>query len=470
MRWSAFAEIAGRAVQPLAFVLLARFLTPEDFGVVAAAAAVIGFAQVLCDAGLSKALVQRRTDIREAADVAFWLMLAAGTAVSGALFMFSDRLALAFFADPRVGRAIDLLSVQLAFASAAAVPAALMEREMKFRQLSGARAAAGVVPLLVALPLAAAGDGYWALVAGTLAGFFCQAALIWRLSEWRPRRAFDPRVALGLLSFGRWITFSGILGWFYVWVDLLVIGAALGTDDMGLYRTATLIVMSVFGLIFGPFMPVLYSYFSLHQADAEQIRVLVSRIMRLFGIVSIPVAFLIYALAEPAANLLFEQRWHRIGPVIGALAVVHGFAWIVAVNGEAYRAIGRPHLETWIMFGTLPAYLITYILVAPHGLAPFLAARVALMAGSLAAYLWIARRVLHVALGELVGHLFKLLALSAPLLLFGEVARQTMPSAALQFVSTAIAGLLWIGAMVWLADGPWLTREIKPLLRPERAP
>lgn len=97
LKWSFLGELASKAIQPLVFIVLARLLTPEDFGVMTAALMVIGFSQIFWEAGMGKALIQRQTNIEEAANAAFWINVILGVVISNALYFSANFVAQTFF-------------------------------------------------------------------------------------------------------------------------------------------------------------------------------------------------------------------------------------------------------------------------------------------------------------------------------------------------------------------------------------
>ena len=99
LKWSVAAEFASKAVQPLVFVILARLLNPEDYGVAAGAIMVISFTQIFWEAGMSKAIIQKKTDIDNAATVAFWINVTIAVIISIIIFLFSEIIADVIFHD-----------------------------------------------------------------------------------------------------------------------------------------------------------------------------------------------------------------------------------------------------------------------------------------------------------------------------------------------------------------------------------
>lgn len=102
LKWSFLSELASKAIQPVVFIVLARLLTPEDFGVMTAAMMVIAFSQIFWDAGMGKALIQRQTDIEEAANAAFWVNISLSLVICSPLLLTVNPIADHLFKYARV--------------------------------------------------------------------------------------------------------------------------------------------------------------------------------------------------------------------------------------------------------------------------------------------------------------------------------------------------------------------------------
>lgn len=404
-KWSILGEAATKIIGPLSFLILARLLVPEDFGVVAAATVVISFSQVFSDAGLAKALIQRRDRTEESANVVFWLNLLIGAFLTILLIIFAPYIGI-FFKDPRISPVVRVLSLQIIFVAFSSVQTALLQKDFKFKRLFWIRAATTFVPAFLAIPLALSGMGYWALVASSLIGQVLLSAILWLQSSWRPQFRFDRQLTKQLLTFGKWAMFSGVLGWFYGWMDAIVVGHYLGAHDMGLYRTGNIFVTTMLGLLFAPLLPVLYSLFSAQQ-DVNKVAGTLLIVVRSITLISIPVAALMVVFHQEIETLLFSQQWEGIGIAIALLAATHGIAWVVGANGEAYRAIGKPHLETLAMALSLLVYLCGYLISVEYGLFVFLLTRLALVFAGLLVQIIIAKQELGIPLMSWIENCYK---------------------------------------------------------------
>lgn len=398
LKWSALGEAASRLLGPLVFLVLARILVPGDFGVLAAATMVTTFSQVFTDAGLGKALVQRQTQVAESANAAFWINVALGLVMMLALIATAPIIA-SFFHDPRIAAVVRVLSLQILMTSASATHLSLLQRDLQFQRLFHVRLLSTALPALASIPLALAGAGYWALVAGSLSGQAIQAMLLWRESEWRPTVAFELSVAKELVAFGKWAMLSGVFAWFYAWMDSAIVGHFMGPHEMGLYRSASVLVGMLFGLLFAPVLPVVYSLFSRIQGDTTLLNSTLIRVAHAISIASLPMGAFLLLFANDLAALLFGVQWRGIGQALGILGLTHAITWIVGANGEAYRGSGRPEVETWISIVLAPVYLAGYLVGVRYGLDTFLGIRLALGMLGVLAHVCVAKAVLGLPLG-----------------------------------------------------------------------
>ena len=375
LKWSFYSELASKLVQPVVFIVLARMLTPEDFGVMSAALMVIAFSQIFWEAGMGKALIQRHTDINDAANVAFWVNLGLAAIIAGLIYIAASPIALILFQDPRVISVIHVMTAQVFLGALGSVQTALLQKEMGFRKLFWVRFASVSLPGIASIPLAWLGLGYWSLVAGTLVGQVLQVVMLWRLSLWRPHWGFRVPVAKEMGRFGAWVGLSGLMAWIYAWMDALIVGMYLGNHDLGLYRTGNQLSIMIFALIFGPVTPVFYSQLSKMATNCNSLPAAAYLVMRLISLISFPVAFLMLSLSKFIEQIVLGEEWIGVGHVVGVMALTHGISYITSMNGEVYRAAGRPNIETIVMAIPIPIYAAVYVGLAPLGLDLFLLGR-----------------------------------------------------------------------------------------------
>jgi len=462
-KWSALGEIASRAIGPLVFLVLARLLVPEDFGVVAAATVVISFSQVFSDAGLAKALIQRHDRVEESANVVFWLNLVIGLVIVTFLF-FGAHFIADFFHDERIALVVQVLSLQILLAAFSSVHTALLQKDLNFKPLFWVRLVTTTAPGLASIPLAINGMGYWALVFGTLLGQMAQSAALWMFSPWRPHGRLDRNLATELVAFGKWAMLSGLIGWFYGWMDAIVVGHYLGPHDMGIYRTGNTFVTMIFGLIFSPLLPVLYSAFSRVRHDLSKVAESLLLVVKGIAMVAFPISAGLIALRAPIEQFVFRDEWGGIGMVIAILALVQGFSWLVGSNGEAYRGVGKPHIETWAMALSLTAYFIGYVFSVHYGLLVFLLSRLAMVFIGLLGQFVVSKFVFHLRMKDFVlaGH--KSIIISFLMLSSIHVFASPSGDNAFNLICAVVVGLFFYAGLIGLVERDYIAR-LKTILR-----
>ena len=413
LKWSFLSELAAKAIQPVVFIILARLLTPEDFGVISAALMVIGFSQIFWEAGMGKALIQRQTDIEDAANAAFWINICLGFVIAAVVYLIAGPVARTFFHDERVTAVLQVMTLQIVLGAVSSVHTALLQKDMGFKKLFWVRFTTIGLPGLASIPLAWNGMGYWALVTGTLVGQAAQVAMLWQLSHWRPKWTFQFVVAKEMGHFGAWVGASGLLGWFYTWADSLIVGMYLGSHELGLYRTGNQFASLIFAMLFGPIIPVLYSHLSRTAKEKKRITEAAETIIKAVTLIAIPIGIIVYTLARPISELLFGEKWLGIQLVIGVMSLSNGLAWTVGMNGEFYRATNKPKFETIVMAIAIFAYIPIYFLCVQQGLATFVWGRLAATALGVIVQLYILFRLIDISLNSVLGFLLKITAVMA---------------------------------------------------------
>lgn len=466
IKWSVFSELASKAIAPVTFVILARLLTPEDFGVMTSALMVIGFSQIFWDAGMSKALIQRQMDVKEAANVAFWINIALGIVIALALYTTAESVADYIFHDERVTAVLQVMTLQVLLGAVASVHTALLQKEMEFKRLFWVRFATVSLPGLASIPLAWYGMGYWALVAGTLVGQMAQAIILWRISHWRPVWSFHRRVAKELGRFGAWVGASGLLAWFYIWADSFIVGIYLGSHELGLYRTGNQFAQMGFSLLFGPIIPVLYSHLSRMNQDKDRIRIAAEKVIKVLILIAVPVGMLVFAYSPQIETVIFGEKWQGLGLVIGVMALSNGYAWIVGMNGEIYRSMGKPSYETMILAMPLVFYLIAYIVAIQAGFETFIWTRLCLTITALLLHLFVLKKAVDMSAMKIMDYFLRVNLICGFLIFFGHAFIDTKLLSELEelLLGGLLSSLMVAGAL-YLFERNGVVREIMFLAR-----
>lgn len=408
LKWSTFGELVSKALPPFFYLITARLLTPEDFGIVATAAMVVAFTSIFWEAGFSKALIQNQEfDIQKMSNIVFYTNIVLSLITYCIVFLLSDSIAF-FFHDARIADVLKVAGLSLLFGSLISVQTAILQKKFEFKKLFYSRFVGTIVPGVVAVVIAFMGYGYWALVWGTIASLLLQVPILWYLSPWRPTKEYDFSMAIRIFHFSKWVLLSALLSWFFIWGDIFVLGFFFTPHELGLYRTGNYFVGAVIGLVTIPAVPVMYSYFSTIQNDKEKVKEVLLFSSKVVSFFALPMGVAIYIVQDSLSDFLFGEKWIGIAPVIGYLALTHGLAWIVGLNTEVYKAIGKPKIE-FIMQGiTVPFYLITFFLASQISFIFFLQARFFLVVFGIGMQCYFLNKELNIKFFEFSVNLFGL--------------------------------------------------------------
>jgi PST family polysaccharide transporter len=395
-KWSVLLELVSSTAAPIVLVILARILTPEIFGVVAVASIAISFSQMFWDAGLSKALIQTETDQDDAANVVFWTNVFLGILIYLCLFFFAPIIA-AFLNSPTSGPVLRVLGLQVVVGSLSSVQQALFVRGLSFHRLFWIKLLTSFIPGVFSIPMALYGYGVWALVAGSLAGQILNLFLLWFFSPWRPRLQYDLFLAGNILRFGFWVLAESFADWLLVWGDGMIISRYLGVHDLGVYKIGVTIILTIFGLTVNPFLPILFPSFSRLQHDLPALTRSFHKVVGFVMALALPMGIGLLLLGEDMAAVLFGNKWGELGFVLSILGMMKGLFGAVMINGDTFRAIGRPEISTKITFVQVLYFLPAYFIAAQSGLTVFVYVRLALVLTSIPIQIFLCKRILGVS-------------------------------------------------------------------------
>jgi PST family polysaccharide transporter len=317
LKWSYVATFGQRGIVLLLTFVLAAILGPQDFGTVAMAIAYIIFIEMFVAQGMGAAIIQRKDLSREHLDSVFWLIVAVSIVLSGVSVLLSPWWA-AVNNLPELATVITFLSLSVPIKGLSVVQEALLRRKMDFRNLALLRGAALVIGGAVGVTMALLGFGVWALVGQQLVGSALATAVMWKVSDWRPRLFFSWRRARELFGFSGGMLASQLGVYTAGQSDAILMGIFFGPVAVGLYRLADRLMEAVLEIGTRSIQVVALPHFCSLQDDAPGLRAAVLSCIRLSATITIP-AMTLLALASDELMLLLGEKW---APAAGVLKIV----------------------------------------------------------------------------------------------------------------------------------------------------
>jgi O-antigen/teichoic acid export membrane protein len=323
----------------LIFIVLARLLSPAEFGIVAFAAIFIDLSRVLVVAGIPDVLIQREDWDDKLASTAFWANLMLGVVIS--LILNLIVLVAVGGADGETLRwVVAALSLTLVIDGTIAVHTAKLRREFGYRAIAMRNAVAQVASGVVGIALAVLGFGVWALVISRLVGVLLSSTILWSAARWHPQATFSLRSLRqlrGSLSF----LFSSLSAQANQHVAAFVVGAWLGPAALGQFRIGSRVLTMLINTFIVPLQTTAMSAFSRLDRGGNAVGSAYLRVTRLCSIIVCPVFLGLAAIAPDFVPLVFGEKWRGAGYVMSAMALVAGPAVLMYFAQPALAAAGK---------------------------------------------------------------------------------------------------------------------------------
>jgi len=365
--WSGIQRTGGQAIGLAAFIVLSRLLPPSTFGLLALANVYLLVALLFVEQGVSQAIIQRREVSPEHLDAAFSLSLALAALLTLLTVALAGPLA-QVFNEPTLEPVLRWLSVTLLLSGLRATQAAVLQRQLRFRELAVRTTVAESIGGTVGIAMAVAGMGVWSLVGQAVARSLAGVVVLWRVSDWRPHLKFGLRPVRDITRFG-----LPVLGDRLVWLvqgkaDDLVIGLVLGATALGYYsvgyRMLTYVTMLLAGTIQAVALPVL----SLLQQDLGRFRHTFLTMLHYLALGAFPVFVGIAVVSPDIVPVLFGPQWAPSVPVMQVLALAGAAKILPLATGTALVARGHPGLQLRLNLVTTLLAVLGYVAVVGRGI------------------------------------------------------------------------------------------------------
>jgi O-antigen/teichoic acid export membrane protein len=357
--WKATTRGVGIATQTATVVVLARLLTPADYGVAGMAIVTASFATMFTDPALGAALVQRPTIDEHDRSTIFWLAAAIGGILT-VLGVAMAPLVADFYGEPQVQVLFAATSLCFVVIALSVAHRALLTRRLAYRSLEIREMLSLVTGATLAIIVAFAGFGPWAIVANYVAYCIVSTALVWLMLDWRPRFTFSAASARNLGGFSLKIFSATLLSWGNSNLDKVLIGRALGAPPLGSYSLAYNASQVPMTLFSETLLKALSPAYSRIQRDKDRLERAWLRNKRMSVALVAPTLMTLIVVAPDFVHVLFGDKWDdAITPLrllcLATIAQSLGtLNWsVLQARGEAgtlVRVILLTSCVTWVAF------------------------------------------------------------------------------------------------------------------------
>jgi O-antigen/teichoic acid export membrane protein len=429
--WSFLSQGGKQASQFVITAILARLVSPADFGLLGMATVFTGFALIFGELGIGGAIVQKQDLRDEHYSSAFWLNILVGSCLTG-LFVLLAPLIASFFGTPELRLIVVVLSLNFFLSSFTVVQQAILTKAMHFRTLMVRDLGAVILSGVVGIVCAMRGLGVWSLVAQTLTYTIVNNFLLWMLSSWRPQFAFS-RAAIGdIFHFSANMTGFQIVNYLARNVDHLIIGKFLGAQALGYYTLAYKLMMLPLQNSTWVINKVMFPAFSRIQDQLEKVQENYLKLLKAVALLVFPGMALFHVLAPDLVSLVYGHRWQPAVALIEILCFCGMAQSISSLGGIIYLSQGKADVQ--LKMSLVSASLLSVILlsVVTRGLGVVSLAYTLFYVAWMNVSLYVVARMIRLRVMEVYRKLLPPLLLSGAMLLV-----------------TGHASPLLSGSMVW---------------------
>jgi O-antigen/teichoic acid export membrane protein len=311
----------GKIVSLGTTLIMARLLSPADYGLMAIAMVVIGFVGFFNEVGIGSAIVQKPKLSTTEVNGCFAIALMASATLSLLTFLLSGVMA-RFFGNPRLEPMIAVLSVAFILGAFGTVPLAFLRKELHFKAIAGITILAIIIQSVVCLILAWRGFGVWSLVWGFVVSSAVQSFGAFWLSPWRPGGQYGIREAAGLVMYGLKVTSSRVFWYLYTNADKVIIGKVLGERALGIYDMAFSLATLPSSQITTLATNVASPLFSKLQNDLPKLNSFILHFTRGIAYVTYPALIGMLVCSPELVAVMLGDKWSDLLIPFGALCLM----------------------------------------------------------------------------------------------------------------------------------------------------
>lgn len=457
--WSLVASLSIRVSSLVTFIILARLLSPEDFGAIALASTLVLVLSFLADFGFSAYLIQADKPDQRMMSTAFWFSSVTGLGLAVGLAVAAWPLSVSLKA-PEAAPVMAAVSLSVVVDSLRGVPAALLKRRFQFKGLAMQMLAATASGQVVAIVMAVAGAGVWALVGQVWVSSIVGLFVLWRSARWRPYRQFSSSMAREIASYGIHVVGASIIGQASIWLSNGLVSRYLGIQQLGYFSMANRIVIMAVETVahaagqFGtPLMAsIKHQHERLQSAFVAAQTLVTALIVSGLGALAISADLLI--------PTLLGEKWEAAVPVFQLLAI-GGMGRVVGwtINRPLLLAVGKPRLSLYPTVAASVLLVLGTLVSAQVGLNAVAAVNAAVWVAFVPVNLIIVSRTLGISVARTLWEVGRVAAISvvagAPSFALTVSLSGELPDLALAAMSIALFAVAEAVVLRLLAPSVW---------------
>lgn len=374
--WNSAQRIAKNMVGGIATIVLARFLAPSDFGLVAMMAVFLALASIVMDSGFVQALIRKSNLSQDDLDTAFYANLSFGLLAYACLF-FAAPLIGDFYSEPRLVPLIRVAALSVVVTSTQVVHVAILSRELDFRGQFRAALPGSVISGLMAIGLAMLGWGVWALVLQIVLASLVTSCVYWKNSAWRPGRRFNRASFREMYGFGSNLLLAGFMDTVFQHLYVIVIARLFSAAVAGHFYLATRIRDLILMQLVSALQTATYPALASMRSDTARMKSAYRQVVNAISFVLFPVLLFLATMAKELFAAFLPSDWGGAVPYLQLLCVGALLYPLATVNLNIMKAMGRSDLLLWVSIAKKVVIGLALLATYRHGVMAILYGQVA---------------------------------------------------------------------------------------------
>lgn len=346
MVWTALQKYSTMFISFISGIILARLLTPYDYGCIGMLSIFMVLAESFIDGGFGSALIQKKQPTQDDYSTIFWWNLGMALLMYAILFVCAPAIS-RFYKIPLLCDVLRVQGLVLFIYAFNIVQRNQLRKKLNFKVLSIVTITTSLIALGTTIFMAYKGFGVWALVAQNLIGAAIPAIVFWFFIKWRPIFVFSVKSLKELFSFGFYMFLGHLLNQFGQKIQGLLIGKVYNPSTMGYYSKAEGTEKLASHSISGIMTQVTYPLFAEVQDDKVALGNVIKRMTVTLAYITFPLMFILLLCAKPIFVLLYSDRWLQSVPYFQVLCIAGLAGCLQAVNLQSIAAIGKSKILFW---------------------------------------------------------------------------------------------------------------------------
>ncbi len=358
--WQLAQRMSSQVVSFVVSIVLARLLTPDEFGLVAMTSIFLSIASVFATSGLGTSLVQKKNvDVLDC-DTVFYAGFVLSTIVYTILYFAAPYIA-ELYHQPLLVQIVRVQGIGLFLSCIGSVQNAIITRRLDFKQFFKVSLVSSAISGIIGLSMAFAGFGVWSLIIQSLSGTLTNVIVLNRIVKWFPGLHFSFSRLKQLYAFGLNLTATTLLGTFFNELRGFLIGLRYSPADLAYVNRGTSIPSLIDKNIRGTISGILFPAMSRLQDDKDAVKAFMRRSMMTTTFLIAPAMVLLSAMSENLILLIYSSKWAMAVPFMQVVCFQYLFGILGEANLQAMNALGRSDMTLKLELIKKPVYLLIII-------------------------------------------------------------------------------------------------------------